>query len=46
MVGILKLAVVDPSIEEVEDGVRDQAEDVLYERSHLWVARFTVSVNG
>lgn len=45
MVGVLQLAVVDPAVQEVEDGVRHQAENVLDQRSHLRVARFPVGVD-
>lgn len=46
MVGVLQLAVVDPAVQEVEDGVRHQAEDVLHQRPHLGVTRLAVGVDG
>lgn len=46
VVRVLQLAVVDPAVQEVEDGVRHQAEDVLHQRPHLGVARLAVGVDG
>lgn len=46
VVGVFQLAVVDPAVKEVEDGVRHQAEDVLHQRPHLGVARLAVGVDG
>lgn len=46
MIGVFKLAIVDPSVQKVDDGVRNQAKDVLYQSPHLWVSCFTVRVNG
>lgn len=45
VVGVFQLAVVDPAVQEVEDGVRHQAEDVLNQRPHLRVARFAIRVH-
>lgn len=46
MIGVFKLAIVDPSVQKVDDGMRNQAKDVLYQSPHLWVSCFTVRVNG
>lgn len=46
MVGIFQLSIIYPPVEEVEDGVRHQAEDVLNQCSHLWVSGFPVCMNG
>lgn len=46
MVGVLQLAVVDPTVQEVEDGVRHQAEDVLHKCPHLGVTRLAVGVDS
>lgn len=46
MIGVFKLAIVDPSVQKVDDGVRNQAEDVLHQSPHLWVSCFTIRVNG
>lgn len=46
MIGVFKLAIVDPSVQKVDDWVRNQAKDVLYQSPHLWVSCFTVRVNG
>lgn len=45
MVSVFQLPVVDPPVQEVEDGVRHQAEDVLNQRPHLRVPRFPVGVH-
>lgn len=45
VVGVLQLAVVDPPVQKVQDGVGHQAEDVLNQRSHLRVARLSVRVD-
>lgn len=45
VVRILQLSVIDPPVQEVEDGVRHQAEDVLDQRPHLRVSRFPVRMD-
>ena len=45
VVGVLQLPVVDPAVQEVEDGVGHQAEDVLDQRPHLGVARLPVGMD-
>lgn len=45
VVGVFQLAVVDPAVQEVEYGVRHQAEDVLNQRPHLRVTRFAIRVD-
>lgn len=46
MISVFKLAIVDPSVQKVDDGVRNQAKDVLHQSPHLWVSCFTIRVNG
>lgn len=42
MVRILQLPVIDPAIQEVENRVWHQTEDVLDQRSHVWVTRLSI----
>uniref|UniRef100_A0A0E9QHS3 Uncharacterized protein n=1 Tax=Anguilla anguilla TaxID=7936 RepID=A0A0E9QHS3_ANGAN len=46
MVSVLQLTIIDPAIQEVEDGVGHQAQDVLHQRPHIGVPRFPISMHG